>query len=246
MALASASEVMLENFALLPSSSLEDDHFRVTRAAKKKCPPVKVQNGFSPFAFLAFILISINTIMNISNNISNNNNNRNNNNNDNNNNNLFSSNNVNMRRSFDFVPDSGKNNLNFYPLLFCICWYIYRVWVDWSFAKWNYFSLESKTVWNSATKWRRKSKEDFKSSSVDASMVIFSRQSFSTMFSQLFLSTLKHVSMVTILEFISFLEFFLEILFFYSLACNSCLFFRSEGNCESLECPLYEDLWNKV
>merc|ERR1711976_323049 len=106
MALASASEVMLENFALLPSSSLEDDHFRVTRAAKKNCPPVKVQNGFSPFAFLAFILISINTIMNISNNISNNNNNRNNNNNDNNNNNLFSSNNVNMRRSFDFVPDS--------------------------------------------------------------------------------------------------------------------------------------------
>ena len=127
MALASASEVMLENFALLPSSSLEDDHFRVTRAAKKKCPPVKVKNGFSPFAFLAFILISINTIMNISNNISNNNNNRNNNNNDNNNNNLFSSNNVNMRRSFDFVPDSGKNNLNFYPLLFCICWHIYRV-----------------------------------------------------------------------------------------------------------------------
>ena len=91
---------------------------------------------------------------------------------------------------------------------------IYRVWVDWSFAKWNYFSLESKTVWNSATKWRRKSKEDFKSSSVDASMVIFSRQSFSTMFSQLFLSTLKHVSMVTILEFISFLEYFLEVLFF--------------------------------
>ena len=123
MALASASEVMLENFALLPSSSLEDDHFRVTRAAKKKCPPVKVQNGFSPFAFLAFILISINTIMNISNNISNNNNNRNNNNNDNNNNNLFSSNNVNMRRSFDFVPDSGKNDLNFYLfILFCICW----------------------------------------------------------------------------------------------------------------------------
>ena len=34
------------------------------------------------------------------------------------------------------------------------------------------------------------------------------------MFSQLFLSTLKHVSMVTILEFISFLEFFLEVLFF--------------------------------
>ena len=108
---AAASEVMLENFAAALDEiapSLDGDHFRVTRAAKKKCPPVKVQNGFSPFAFLAFILISINTIMNISNNISNNNNNRNNNNNDNNNNNLFSSNNVNMRRSFDEVPDSGK------------------------------------------------------------------------------------------------------------------------------------------
>ena len=97
-------EVMLANFTLNTIAS--EDHFRVIRAAKK-CPPVKVQNGFSPFAFLAFILISINTIMNISNNISNNNNNRNNNNNDNNNNNLFSSNNVNMRRSFDVI-DSGK------------------------------------------------------------------------------------------------------------------------------------------
>ena len=53
---------------------------RVIRSAKQKCPPVKVNKGFSPFAFLAFILISVNTIMNISNNISNNNNNRNNNN----------------------------------------------------------------------------------------------------------------------------------------------------------------------
>ena len=105
--MAAASEVMLENFAIDEIG----DHFRVTRAAAKKCPPVKVQNGFSPFAFLAFILISINTIMNISNNISNNNNNRNNNNNDNNNNNLFSSNNVNMRRSFNEIPDSGKHTL---------------------------------------------------------------------------------------------------------------------------------------
>merc|ERR1711950_110610 len=94
MAAAAASEVMLENFALDEIG----DHFRVNRAAAKKCPPVKVQNGFSPFAFLAFILISINTIMNISNNISNNNN-------------LFSSNNVNMRRSFDEIPDSGKHTL---------------------------------------------------------------------------------------------------------------------------------------
>ena len=46
---------------------------RVIRSAKQKCPPVKVNKGFSPFAFLAFILISVNTIMNISNNISNNN-----------------------------------------------------------------------------------------------------------------------------------------------------------------------------
>ena len=53
---------------------------RVIRSAKQKCPPVKVNKGFSPFAFLAFILISVNTIMNISNNISNNNNNNNNNN----------------------------------------------------------------------------------------------------------------------------------------------------------------------
>ena len=68
-------------------------HGLVRRSAK--CPPVKATNGFSPFAFLAFILISINTVMNISNNISNNNNNRNNNNDDNNNNNLFNSNNVN-------------------------------------------------------------------------------------------------------------------------------------------------------
>ena len=69
---AAASEVMLENFAAALDEiapSLDGDHFRVTRAAAKKCPPVKVQNGFSPFAFLAFILISINTIMNISNNI---------------------------------------------------------------------------------------------------------------------------------------------------------------------------------
>ena len=71
-------------------------HHRVTRGAKK-CPPVKT-TGFSPFAFLAFILISINTISNISNNISNNNNNNNNNNDDNNNNNLFNSNNKSERR----------------------------------------------------------------------------------------------------------------------------------------------------
>ena len=117
MAAAAASEVMLENFALDEIG----DHFRVTRAAAKKCPPVKVQNGFSPFAFLAFILISINTIMNISNNISNNNNNRNNNNNDNNNNNLFSSNNVNMRRSFNEIPDSGKLiKTHCYKISYCV------------------------------------------------------------------------------------------------------------------------------
>ena len=60
--------------------AIEDEVFRVIRSAKQKCPPVKVNKGFSPFAFLAFILISVNTIINISNNISNNNNNRNNNN----------------------------------------------------------------------------------------------------------------------------------------------------------------------
>lgn len=83
--------------------------FRAIRSAKEECPPVKHNNGFSPFAFLAFILISVNTVMNIANNISNNNNNRNNNNNDNNNNNLFNSINVNMamkrRRRFTEEDD---------------------------------------------------------------------------------------------------------------------------------------------
>merc|ERR1712080_127738 len=51
------------------------------------CPP---QTGFNAFAFLAFILIAIDTIMNINNNINNNNNNNNN----------FEAMNMNMRRSF--------------------------------------------------------------------------------------------------------------------------------------------------
>ena len=55
----------------LEAMTSEIHHFDIRSA---KCPPAKT-NGFSPFAFLAFILISVNTIMNISNNISNNNNN---------------------------------------------------------------------------------------------------------------------------------------------------------------------------
>ena len=66
--------------AVVEAANLDEAKVRVIRSAKQKCPPVKVNKGFSPFAFLAFILISVNTIMNISNNISNNNNNRNNNN----------------------------------------------------------------------------------------------------------------------------------------------------------------------
>ena len=42
---------------------LETRHHRLIRSAEK-CPPIK-SNGFSPFAFLAFILISVNTVMNI-------------------------------------------------------------------------------------------------------------------------------------------------------------------------------------
>ena len=81
-----------------------------------QCPPVKSSNGFSPFAFLGFILISINTVMNIANNLSNNNNNRNNNNRDNNNNNLFNSNNVNEKRhTVDyFAPFLTTNFFPFY------------------------------------------------------------------------------------------------------------------------------------
>ena len=86
----------LETAATIQDRAIEIEEHRVIRSAKK-CPTVKT-NGFSPFAFLAFILISINTVMNISNNISNNNNNNNNNDNDNNNNNLFNSNNVSERK----------------------------------------------------------------------------------------------------------------------------------------------------
>ena len=97
----SNSILSIESLLSAAASTLDGNyefqqHHRVTRGAKK-CPPVKT-TGFSPFAFLAFILISINTISNISNNISNNNNNNNNNNDDNNNNNLFNSNNKSERR----------------------------------------------------------------------------------------------------------------------------------------------------
>ena len=53
--------------ATIQDRAIEIEEHRVIRSAKK-CPTVKT-NGFSPFAFLAFILISINTVMNISNNI---------------------------------------------------------------------------------------------------------------------------------------------------------------------------------
>merc|ERR1712014_56734 len=63
------------------------------RSASAECPP---QTGFNAFAFLAFILLTIDTVMNINNNISNNNNNNNNNDRNNNNNNNFESMNMNM------------------------------------------------------------------------------------------------------------------------------------------------------
>ena len=46
------------------------------RSGDASCPP---QTGFNTFAFLAFILLTIDTIMNINNNLNNNNNNNNNN-----------------------------------------------------------------------------------------------------------------------------------------------------------------------
>merc|ERR1712037_79723 len=92
--------------SLLPSSSLSISSSKSlpTTGARSwtsearsaaSCPP---QTGFNAFAFLAFILIAIDTIMNINNNINNNNNN--NNNNDRNNNNNFEAMNMNMKRSF--------------------------------------------------------------------------------------------------------------------------------------------------
>merc|ERR1719264_2483437 len=79
--------------SLLPSSSLSISSSKSlpTTGARSwtsearsaaSCPP---QTGFNAFAFLAFILIAIDTIMNINNNINNNNNNNDRNNNNNNN-----------------------------------------------------------------------------------------------------------------------------------------------------------------
>ena len=70
---------------------------RSASSGSSSCPP---QTGFNAFAFLAFILIAIDTIMNINNNINNNNNNNNNNDRNNNNNNNFEAMNMNVRRSF--------------------------------------------------------------------------------------------------------------------------------------------------
>lgn len=67
------------------------------RSADASCPP---QTGFNAFAFLAFILLTIDTIMNINNNLNNNNNSNNNNDRNNNNNNMFESMNMNERRAF--------------------------------------------------------------------------------------------------------------------------------------------------
>ena len=66
----------------------------ISEARSASCPP---QTGFNAFAFLAFILIAIDTIMNINNNINNNNNNNNNNDRNNNNNNNFEAMNMNSR-----------------------------------------------------------------------------------------------------------------------------------------------------
>merc|ERR1711868_50958 len=72
------------------------------RSSGDACP---TQTGFNAFAFLAFILLAIDTIMNINNNLNNNNNNRNNNNRNNNNNNRYEQMNMNMnsrkRKSFE-------------------------------------------------------------------------------------------------------------------------------------------------
>ena len=56
------------------------------------CP---TQTGFNAFAFLAFILLTIDTLMNINNNLNNSNNNNNNNDRNNNNNNMYESMNTN-------------------------------------------------------------------------------------------------------------------------------------------------------
>ena len=91
--LASSSSFSSENFSTTATSSLPWEG----RSASAECPP---QTGFNAFAFLAFILIAIDTIMNINNNINNNNNNNNNNDRNNNNNNNFEAMNMNVRRSF--------------------------------------------------------------------------------------------------------------------------------------------------
>ena len=81
---------MLENITSIISDQ-DRDIFSGRSAAS--CPP---QTGFNAFAFLAFILLTIDTLMNINNNLNNNNNNRNNNNRNNNNNNRYEQMNMNM------------------------------------------------------------------------------------------------------------------------------------------------------
>merc|ERR1712156_584090 len=78
-----------ENFSTTATSSFPWEG----RSASAECPP---QTGFNAFAFLAFILLAIDTIMNINNNINNNQNNNNNNDRNNNNNNMFENMQMNM------------------------------------------------------------------------------------------------------------------------------------------------------
>ena len=59
---------MNQVFAVTATTEAAGFEVNLVRRSAKECPPVKA-NGFSPFAFLAFILISINTVMNIANNI---------------------------------------------------------------------------------------------------------------------------------------------------------------------------------
>ena len=98
----------MSNITLPMFDSFHED-FSVS-ARSSSCPP---QTGFNAFAFLAFILLTIDTIMNINNNLNNNNNNRNNNNRNNNNNNRYEQMNMNMnsrkKKSFDDDDDDDED-----------------------------------------------------------------------------------------------------------------------------------------
>ena len=69
------------------------------------CP---TQTGFNSFAFLAFILLTIDTLMNINNNLNNSNNDSNNNDRNNNNNNMYESMNTNTNTGRRLGRTAGR------------------------------------------------------------------------------------------------------------------------------------------